>query len=230
MEIIKGGDPIAISGFIALTFGIVVYFLGARLTRKFPVLSTYSIPEPVSGGLFAALVALLVVLVAGREIVYDLSARDALLVYFFTTIGLNARLTDLRRGGPLLGVMLALTIAFMLIQNLVGILGASLFGLPPQAGLMLGTAALIGGHGTAIAWGPTIASENGVAGAAELGIAAATIGLIMASLLGGPIAKFLIERRDLAPEAPEDPPATAAVPDPAMPEDVTHLNLMRSVL
>ena len=223
-------DPIAISGFMSLTFGIIVYFLGARLTQKLPVLSTYSIPEPVSGGLCAALLALVVVLATGREIIYDLSARDALLVYFFTTIGLTARIADLRRGGPLLGVMLALTIGFMVIQNLIGILGAALFGLPPQAGLMLGTAALIGGHGTAIAWGPTISGEYGVSGAAELGIAAATVGLIMASLLGGPIAKFLIERRSLSPAAPDEPPETAAEPDPAKPDDITHVNLMRSVL
>ena len=75
---------------------------------------------------------------------------------------------------------------------------ARLFGLPAAAGVMLGTASLIGGHGTAIAWGPTISGTYGVAGGAELGIAMATIGLIVASLLGGPIAKLLIERRQLA--------------------------------
>ena len=51
METLAGADPIKVSGFVALTLGIVVYFLGARLTQKFPLLSAYSIPEPVSGGL-----------------------------------------------------------------------------------------------------------------------------------------------------------------------------------
>ena len=224
-------DPIAISSFGALTIGIVVYFLGARLTKKVPVLSAYSIPEPVSGGLVAAVCALVLVLVTGRTISYDLSVRDFLLVYFFTTVGLNARIADLLRGGPILAAMLGLTIAFMLLQNVVGVIGALLFGLPSQAGVLLGTASLIGGHGTAIAWGPTIESEFSVVGASELGIAAATVGLILASVLGGPIARFLISRNDLSPDAePNAPVETAANPGEETRNDLNHVEFMRAIL
>ena len=145
MEQLAESTPIMVSGFAALTLGIVVYFLGASLTRRFPVLARHSIPEPVSGGLIAAFLALLAVLYTGREVSYDLTARDALLVYFFTTIGLNARLSDLRLGGRPLVIMLVLTIAFMVVQTIVGVFGASLFGSPPLAGLMMGTASLIDG-------------------------------------------------------------------------------------
>jgi len=230
MEQLAGAAPIMISAFGALTLGIVVYFVGAGLTRRLPVLAKYSIPEPVSGGLIAAFLALMVVLLTGREISYDLTARDALLVYFFTTIGLNARLSDLLGGGRPLAIMLGLTIAFMVVQTIVGVFGATLFGLSPLGGVMLGTASLIGGHGTAIAWGPTMAEQYGVQGAAELGIAAATVGLILASVIGGPIAKFLIESRDLKPPPGDDPPPTAAEPDPTAPDEITHVNLMRTVL
>ena len=223
-------SPIEITAFAALTLGIVVYFVGAHLTRRFKILAAYSIPEPVSGGLAAATLALVIVLVTGREIEYDLAARDVLLVYFFTTVGLNARIDDLVKGGPLLAVMLALTITFMLVQAMIGVIGAVVFGLPPAAGVMLGTAALIGGHGTAIAWGPAIAADYGVPSAAELGIAAATIGLIMASLLGGPIARHLIHRHDLKPEpSADDAIDTAAVPDPHTAGAVTHVAIMRSI-
>ena len=194
-------EAIEVHSFIAVTLGIVVYILGAQLTEWFPFLRKYSIPEPVSGGLLAALVTLGVVSFTGREVVYDLTSRDSLLIYFFTTIGLNAKLSDLIKGGPLFGIMLVLTIAYMFVQNGIGFLGASLFGLPSQAGVMMGTTSLIGGHGTAIAWGPVVERQYVVAGAAELGIAAATIGLIMASLLGGPIASYLIARDQLAPSA-----------------------------
>lgn len=197
MEIETDLAQIHVRAFLALTLGVVVYFLGAALTRRLSLLRAYSIPEPVSGGLLAALIALGVFLVDGREVVYDLAARDVLLVYFFTTIGMNASFGDLRRGGPLLAVMLALTVGFMFVQAAIGMVSALLFGLPSQAGVLLGTASLVGGHGTAIAWGPTIAERFGVPGAAELGIAMATVGLIVASLLGGPIAKFLIEGRRL---------------------------------
>ena len=196
-------EPIVVDSFIAVTLGIVVYFLGSRLTEQFELLRKYSIPEPVSGGLLAAIVTLGVVTVTGREVVYDLASRDSLLIYFFTTIGLNARFSDLVKGGPLLGLMLILTIGYMFIQNGIGVLGASLFGLPSQAGVMMGTTSLIGGHGTAIAWGPVVEEQYAVAGAAELGIAAATIGLIMASLIGGPIASYLIARDQLEPSTQE---------------------------
>lgn len=225
--------PIMISSLVALTFGIVAYFMGALLTQRFRLLSAYSIPEPVTGGLVAALLALLAHEVSGREILYDLAARDALLVYFFTTIGLNARLEDLRRGGGVLVLMLVLTIGFLLVQAAVGLGSAMMFGLPAAAGVMLGTASLMGGHGTAIAWGPTISETYGVAGGAELGVAMATVGLIVASLLGGPIAKFLIVRKNLMPDMSVDEPlATAAVPEAVgrLGDDVTHVSLMRSVL
>lgn len=224
-------DPITVSSFVAFTLGIVVYFAGAHLTQRFPVLSAYSIPEPVSGGLAAALITLGLVVITGRTISYDLAARDFLLVYFFTTVGLNARIAELARGGPVLAVLLGLTITFMFLQNLVGAAGVMLFDLPSQAGVLLGTAALIGGHGTAIAWGPTIQDGHGVAGASELGIAAATVGLIIASVIGGPTAKFLIKRDNLLSEPHPDRPApTAVAPGHETGPPITHVNLMHSIL
>ena len=230
-------EAIEVHSFIAVTLGIVVYILGAQLTEWFPFLRKYSIPEPVSGGLLAALVTLGVVSFTGREVVYDLTSRDSLLIYFFTTIGLNAKLSDLIKGGPLFGIMLVLTIAYMFVQNGIGFLGASLFGLPSQAGVMMGTTSLIGGHGTAIAWGPVVEQQYVVAGAAELGIAAATIGLIMASLLGGPIASYLIARDQLAPSADERAAAIAVDKNGAQAEEPsdptggpTNPGLMRAIL
>jgi ESS family glutamate:Na+ symporter len=124
-----------------------------------------------------------------------------------------------------LAIMLVLTIAIMALQSFAGWGVARLFGLPPAAGVMLGTAALVGGHGTAIAWGPTITAA-GVPGGAELGIAMATMGLIAASLLGGPIARFLIERHRLSPgEAAEEAEAAAEAADP-----ITAPALMRAIL
>ncbi len=229
MELTPEGT-IEVGAFAALTLGIVVYFMGERLTARYAGLRAYSIPEPVSGGIFAALLVLLAVTLTGREIAFDLAARDALLVYFFTTVGLNARVADLVKGGPILAVMLALTVGYMVVQNGIGTLGALLWGLPAEAGVMLGTAALIGGHGTAIAWGPVVEGQHGVAGAAEIGVATATLGLILASLLGGPIAKHLIEGRGLAPEGASGP-AEGAETDVATAEDpISNQWLLRSVL
>jgi ESS family glutamate:Na+ symporter len=126
-----------------------------------------------------------------------------LLVYFFTTIGINASLADLLKGGKPLAILLALTIGYMVVQNLTGITVAASFGLDGAVGLLGGTVSLIGGHGTAIAWAPRISEGYGVQNAMEIAIASATFGLILASLMGGPIAKFLITRHKLAPEKAE---------------------------
>ena len=103
-------------------------------------------------------------------------------------------------------ILLSVTVAYMVVQNLTGISVARLLGLPSAVGLLGGSVSLIGGHGTAIAWAPRIAEGHGVANAMEIGIASATFGLILASLMGGPIAKFLINRHKLTP-------APAASPD-----------------
>jgi ESS family glutamate:Na+ symporter len=230
MAPLGSASPIEIGPFAAITCGIVVFFIGERLTARFSMLRAYSIPEPVSGGVIAALISLGVVIVTGRKVAFDLHARDFLLVYFFATIGLNARLSDLVRGGPLLAVLLMLTIGYMFIQNGVGIFGAALWGLPPQAGLMLGTVSLIGGHGTAIAWGPVVEQQHDVLGAAELGIATATAGLIVASVLGGPIARLLIDRNRLSAEDHGNVVAKGAETDVATADDpITNRGLMRGI-
>ena len=217
--------------FLSVTIGIVVFFVGAFLTRKVRFLRDFSIPEPVSGGLCIALLIWFWRNVSGQEIEFDLSVRDYLLVIFFACIGLNARVADLIVGGKRLAILLGLTVAFMFVQNLIGVSGAAVFGLPSEVGVLLGTAALIGGHGTAIAWGPTIEAQTGFAAAAEIGVAAATLGLIIAALLGGPIAKFLVEKKSLQPASNET--AVVGLPfekEGARSDGIDHISLMRTML
>jgi ESS family glutamate:Na+ symporter len=192
-----------IGPFRAVTWGIVVLFVGRWLIQRSSFLRDYNIPEPVVGGLLFALISTAVYFLFDVTIQFDLGARDFLLVYFFTTIGLNARLSDLVSGGKPLAILLAATIGYMFVQNITGITVASAFGLPAQMGLLGGTVSLIGGHGTAIAWAPVFASEYGIANAMEVGIACATFGLVLASTMGGPIAKYLIAKHDLKPTQAE---------------------------
>ena len=220
---------IEINPFIALTVGFVVFFVGRYLTKKIAFLSEYNIPEPVSGGIAVALSTWALYAFFSREVSFNLSARDALLVYFFTTVGLNARFADLGRGGRPLLLMLAATVVFMFLQNFVGMATALIWGLPSQAGVLLGTASLIGGHGTAIAWGPTIAETYNVTGAAELGVAMATMGLIAASLLGGPIAKYLVEKHDLKSD-PEEEAAFVIMEDDERANRFDYVDFIRSLL
>ena len=225
-------ETVTIPAFPALTLGFIVFFVGAFLTRRVAFLKNYNIPEPVSGGFLAALATWALYASADTEVAFDLAVRDELLVIFFATIGLNARVSDLVSGGRLLVVLLAMTIGFMLVQNVVALAGVTAFGLPAGTSVLLGTASLIGGHGTAIAWGPTVEAETGFAAAAEIGVSAATLGLIFAALAGGPIAKFLIDRHRLTPASDET--HTVGLPyegdEGAQGQSVDHVNLMGAML
>ncbi len=198
MEMVDG--VLRIEQFLTVTLGIVVLFVGKRLNDAVGFLREFSIPEPVTGGLLFSVLFGIVYAATGVAVEFNLAARDVLLVYFFTTIGINASLKDLLAGGKPLVILLAITVAYMVVQNLTGISVAALFELPTAVGLLGGTVSLIGGHGTAIAWAPRIAEDYGVLNSMEIGIACATFGLILACLMGGPIAKFLITRHNLTPE------------------------------
>lgn len=69
---------------------------------------------------------------------------------------------------------------------------AKAFGLNPGIGLAAGSIPLTGGHGTSGAFGPYL-EERGVIGATVVAIASATYGLVAGCVIGGPIAKRLME-------------------------------------
>jgi len=214
--------------FLAVTIGIVVLFLGKRINRLIPVFGKYSIPEPVTGGLFIAIILFAIHSFADISIEFELGARDALLIYFFTTIGINASFKDLAAGGKPLALLLLVTVIYMVTQNLTGIGMASVLGLEPAVGLLGGTVSLIGGHGTAIAWAPRFAENYGIGNAMEIGIACATFGLVLASLIGGPVAKFLDSRHQLVAGSDDD--LDVGIDEEADPVSLNYMELLDAVL
>ena len=214
--------------FLAVTIGIVVLFLGKRINRLIPIFGKYSIPEPVTGGLFIAIILFAIHSFADISIEFELGARDALLIYFFTTIGINASFKDLAAGGKPLALLLLVTVIYMITQNLTGIGMASVLGLEPAVGLLGGTVSLIGGHGTAIAWAPRFAENYGIGNAMEIGIACATFGLVLASLIGGPVAKFLVARHQLVAGSDDD--LDVGIDEEADPVSLNYMELLDAVL
>lgn len=217
-----------ISAFLSVTMGIIVLFVGKRVNGLVRFLQEFSIPEPVTGGLIFSVLITLLYVVTGIEIEFELKARDFLLVYFFTTIGINASLKDLVKGGKPLIILLTITIGYMVVQNLTGISVAAAFGLAAPVGLLGGSVSLIGGHGTAIAWAPRIAADYGIANAMEIGIACATFGLILASIMGGPIAKLLINRYKLQPT--DEEPLDVGISDSEPESRIGHLDFLDAIL
>ncbi len=228
MEIVDG-NILQLDDFVTLTLGIIVLFVGIKITGQVTFLQKYNIPEPVTGGIVASTLGLIAYLVFGFEVEFSLYARDIFLIYFFTTIGINARFAQLLAGGKPLVIFLGLTLTYLALQDTVGFMAATAMGQPGGVGVLVGSASLAGGHGTAIAWAPTIAEQQGVANALEIGVAAATIGLVIASLLGGPIAQFLLSRYKLESENKGDL-LVGIERDKQDGTSITHLNLMGAIL
>jgi ESS family glutamate:Na+ symporter len=185
-------------GFVSFTLAIILLFLGKTLVGRIEILRRYSIPEPVIGGFLCAAAVGVAYFAFDLKVSFTLEVRDWLLLYFFAAIGLRADIRTLISGGRPLVILLALATAFIFLQNLAGIGIATAFGMNPKAGLMVGSISLTGGVGTALAWAPTFVESLGISNALELGVAANTVGLISACVIGGPIARYLITRHKLA--------------------------------
>jgi len=190
-------------GFVSFTLAIILLFLGKILISKVEFLRRYSIPEPVIGGFLCAAAVGVAYFFFDLKVSFTLEVRDWLLLYFFAAIGLRADLRTLISGGKPLAILLALASAFIFLQNLAGMGIATSFGMDPKAGLMVGSISLTGGVGTALAWAPVFVESLGISNALELGVAANTVGLISACVIGGPIARYLILRNRITPSSEE---------------------------
>ncbi len=188
------------NGFYTLISAVIVLLLGRLLVNKIDFLRRYNIPEPVAGGLVAAVLSLLVHSMWGYSIVFSSQLQTSFMLIFFASIGLSANFMKLREGGIGLVIFLICVASFIAVQNAVGMSLASLLGIDPLVGLIAGSITLTGGHGTAGAWGEILETQHGIQGALALGMASATFGLIIGGIIGGPLAKLLINRYSLAHE------------------------------
>jgi ESS family glutamate:Na+ symporter len=180
---------------------ILVLFLGHMLNNRIRILKRFNIPEPVSSGLVVALFIAIYFLTTGKTIRFDLFYRDILMIVFFTSVGLSSSLADLKRGGKPFFVLLFLCSLLIVMQNIVGMGLAVSLGETSVMGLMGGSVSLVGGIGTSVAWANVIAKDYGLPNAMEIGIACATMGLVMGSLSGGPVGEFLIRKYKLEANA-----------------------------
>ncbi|WP_233836082.1 sodium/glutamate symporter [Paraburkholderia sp. ZP32-5] len=172
----------------------LVLLLGEKLVQWIGVLRTYSIPAPVAGGLIVAICVLLARVTTHVEFKFDATMQAPLMLAFFSTIGLNAHISSLKAGGPVLVRFLALVSGLLILQNVVGIALAFVLGVDPLLGILGGSVTMSGGHGTGAAWSQVFTEHHGIASATEIAIGCATFGLVMGGVLGGPIARLLMRR------------------------------------
>ncbi|WOE32875.1 MULTISPECIES: sodium/glutamate symporter [unclassified Acinetobacter] len=184
--------------FLTIVIAVLVLLVGYACVNSIPILKKYNIPEPVAGGLIAAIITYILFKNFNITINFDHTVQQIFMLIFFTSIGLSASLAKLKEGGKALLLFLACVFIYIIIQNVVGISLATALGLDPLIGLITGSVTLTGGHGTAGAWGSVFEQQHGIQGAIVLGMASATFGLVIGGMMGGPIAKFLIRRFQLA--------------------------------
>jgi ESS family glutamate:Na+ symporter len=179
-----------------LSLSVIIFVLGEYVKRKFRILEQFCIPSPVIGGIIFSIVSLIGYVTRSYSFEFDETLKNVALTAAFTSIGFSASLKLLKKGGIQVIIFLLISMVLVVAQNALGIGLASLFNLHPYIGLATGSTALVGGPGTSGAFGPLF-EQAGVKGAAAVAMASATFGLVMGSLVGGPVGKSLIEKSKL---------------------------------
>ena len=208
-------NTIIVNPYYTLIAATLVLLLGRLLVAKIKLLQNFNIPEPVAGGLLMSFLVYLLYIVTGLSLEngltfgegislnFDKGLQDSFMLFFFTSIGLSADLSRLKSGGIGLFIFLGIVALFIVVQNIVGIGLASAFGLEPIIGLVTGSITLTGGHGTAGAWGKVLEQDYHIQGATALGMASATFGLVLGGLIGGPVARRLVNKMGRKPLSEE---------------------------
>ncbi|MGX7106628.1 sodium/glutamate symporter [Hutsoniella sourekii] len=181
------------------TMGLAVLTIlfGRWLGRKFPILEAYSLPAAITGGLFFAVINMFLRLFNLVNFELDTSLSSFFMVIYFTTIGFDASFQALLKSKNIVIKFLLISVIAIIVQNILAISLGSLLGIEPLIALLLGSPSMVGGPGTAAAVSPTIA-DLGFSSATSVGVIAATMGIIMGSVSGGPIGSSLVQRYQLS--------------------------------
>lgn len=180
----------------SLALAVIMLLIGKQLRSKVKFFEKYCIPSPVIGGIIFSVIALILRQSGTLMFEFDDTLQKFFMTMFFTTIGFNASLRVLKKGGPKVLLFLGVATGLAILQNVVAAGLSGVVGLEPLLALMTGSTPMTGGHGTAGAIAPTV-EELGVIGANTVGLAAATFGLVSGSMMGGPLANRLIIKHDL---------------------------------
>ena len=195
---------VSVDMYQTLAAAVLVLYLGGFLKKRIKFLETFCIPSPVIGGLIFALVSCLLHVFGIVEFHFDETLKNVCMVLFFTSVGFQANLKVLRAGGKSLVVFLLCVIVLIFSQNGLAVGLSKLLGIDSLIGMCTGSIPMVGGHGTSGAFGPVF-EDFGLEGATTLCTAAATFGLIIGSVIGGPVGRRLILKHDLLKTAvPED--------------------------
>lgn len=179
-----------------LGIAIIAFSLGNLIKNKIEFFQKFFIPAPVIGGIIVSFIVFILKESGSYQIKFDDILQDFFMNIFFTCIGLTCSFKLLKKSG-ILGLKLALAIIILLpLQNLIGVILSYFLKINPLYGIAMGSTSMTGGIGSAISFGK-IMESFGASNSTEIGVAAATFGLLAGSLVGGPVAKRLIRKNNL---------------------------------
>ena len=180
---------------------VILLLIGIKLRKKINFFEKYCIPAPVIGGFLFSIIVFILRQANVAQIKFDDTLQKFFMIMFFTSVGFNASLKVLKKGGKKVIIFLFVATGLCILQNVVAVGLSKFVGLPPLLALMTGSTPMTGGHGTSAAVAPTIEALGSIyKGANAIAIASATFGLIVGSAMGGPIASRLIKKHKLLPE------------------------------
>lgn len=179
-----------------LGLAVVALLLGSTLKKRVSFLEKFCIPSPVVGGLVFAIITCILYVTGVAEIIFTDTLREVCMVFFFTSVGFQANLKIIKSGGKDLIILLVLVVIMIVSQNGLAVGLSHILHLNPLIGMCTGSIPMVGGHGTAGAFGPVL-EDFGLVGATTVCTAAATYGLIAGSLIGGPIANHRVKKGNL---------------------------------
>ena len=213
---------------MTLAMAAILLLIGFFVKSKIAALNKYCIPAPVVGGFLFMFVTWIGHTTGAFSFQFTNTFQDPFMLAFFTTVGLGASFTLLKKGGKLLVIYWLICGVIATCQNAIGIGVSKAIGLEAPYGLLASAISMVGGHGAALSYGGTF-SEMGYSAAPLVGAAAATFGLISGVLVGGPLGRKLIVKNSLKPDNDENFESDVTTINAASSEKLSGLDVMKNV-
>ena len=202
-SIVDGSLVVNVDMVATVAVAALLLVLGYFIKGKVKFLEKYCLPAAVVGGFLFMLVTWLGRGTGAFTVNFVTTLQPFFMLMFFTTVGMGASLSLLKKGGFLLVIYWLIACTLSIFQNILAISVGPALGLDSAYALMCGAMTMIGGHGAAAAYGATF-EAMGYPAASLVGASAATFGLITSVIFGGPIARRLIEKYKLKPDTTEN--------------------------
>lgn len=227
-EVIEGVFTISADMTMTTAMAAVLLVIGYAVKKKVFFLEKYCIPAAVVGGFIFMLITWLGHTTGSFAFSFDTTLQSFFMLAFFTTVGLGASMELLKKGGKLLIIYWLVAGFVSIIQNTIGVGISKVIGLEPAYGLLSSAITMIGGHGAGSAYGLTF-EEMGYPLGQLVGAAAATFGLISSVMVGGPVARRLIEKNKLEPDPTESLDTSLTEINVASSESLSDLDVIKNV-